>query len=71
MWLASAAMDDDMLHSFQSDDAVAKLVEAVLDRVADGEVTEQLEAIPYERSDERQGYGAATAPAKSGLEWVF
>ncbi len=50
-------IDDEMLHAlFQSDEGLAKLVQAVLNQVLDGQVTDQLKALPYERSEERQGY---------------
>ncbi len=39
----------------QSDEGLARLVEAVLNQILKGQVTEQLQALPYERSDDRQG----------------
>ncbi len=35
---------------------MARLVEQVLNRVLETEVTETLQAKPYERTEERQGY---------------
>lgn len=35
---------------------MAKLVEKVLNKVLEAEVAEKLQAGPYERSEERQGY---------------
>ncbi|CDM65420.1 hypothetical protein PYK22_01419 [Pyrinomonas methylaliphatogenes] len=43
-------LNDDLLHGlFQGDGGVARLLEAV-------QVTEQLQAAPYERTEQRQGY---------------
>ncbi|NPV80208.1 MAG: Transposase [Candidatus Methanosuratincola subterraneus] len=41
---------------FVRDDALARLVEQVVNQVLEAQVTEQLKAGPYERTDERQGY---------------
>ena len=38
------------------DDAFAKLLEGILNQVLQAQVTEQLQAEPYERNGERQGY---------------
>ena len=49
-------IDDEMLHAlFQNDEGLARLVEAVLNQILKGQVTDQLQALPYERSEERQG----------------
>jgi len=48
--------DEDLHHLFESDDGLAKLVERVLNQVLEAQVTEQLGAEPYERTDARQGY---------------
>ena len=49
-------IDDEMLHAlFQDDEGLARLVEAVLNQILKGQVTDQLQALPYERSEERQG----------------
>ena len=41
---------------FAGDGQLGRLVEAVLNQVLNAQVTEQLQAAPYERSDQRQGY---------------
>jgi transposase-like protein len=41
---------------FRRDDGLAQLVQQVLNQVLEAQVTEQLQASPYERSEERQGY---------------
>jgi transposase-like protein len=41
---------------FKEDGAMAKLLEQVLDQVLQAEVTEALQAKPFERTEERQGY---------------
>ena len=43
------------------DDAYAKLLEEILNQVLQAQATEQLQAEPYERNGERQGY-------RNGLE---
>ena len=49
-------IDDEMLHAlFQDDEGLARLVEAVLNQILKGQVSDQLQALPYERSEERQG----------------
>jgi putative transposase len=52
--------DDTLKDLFQQDGGVAKLVEQVLNQVLQAQVTEQLKAAPYERTDERQGYRNGT-----------
>jgi putative transposase len=52
--------DDSLKDLFQQDGGVAKLVEQVLNQVLQAQVTEQLMAAPYERTDERQGYRNGT-----------
>ncbi|WP_206920216.1 IS256 family transposase, partial [Alicyclobacillus suci] len=47
---------------FLQDGGVAKLVEQVLNQVLQAQVTEQLKASPYERTDERRGYRNGTLP---------
>lgn len=50
-------LSDDLVHGlFKDDAAMAKLVEQVLNQVLQAEVTEALQAKPYERTEERQGY---------------
>ena len=41
---------------FTGDGQLGRLVEAVLNQVLNAQVTEQLQAAPYERSEQRQGY---------------
>ncbi len=51
------SVDDDVLqHLFSRDDGLARLVEQVLNQILEAQVTEQLKARPYERTDQRQGY---------------
>jgi transposase-like protein len=51
------SVDDDVLqHLFSRDDGLARLVEQVLNQILEAQVTEQLKAKPYERTDQRQGY---------------
>ena len=40
----------------QSEDGVARLLERVLNQVLEAQVSEQLKAEPYERTEDRQGY---------------
>ena len=50
-------LSDEIVHGlFKEDGAMAKLVEQVLNQVLEAEVTETLQAKPYERTEERQGY---------------
>lgn len=51
-------VDSDLLHQlfFRQDEAMARLLEQVLNQVLEAQVTEQLKAAPYERTEERQGY---------------
>ena len=50
-------IDKEDLHQlFNQDQGMAKLVERVLNKVLEAEVAEQLQAEPYERCVERQGY---------------
>lgn len=56
-------LNGDVLHDlFQKDEGVALLLKQVLDQVLQAQATEQLQAGPYERSDERQGYRNGTMP---------
>lgn len=48
--------EDVMREVFQGDGGLAKLVEAVLNQILQAQVTEHLQAAPYQRTDERQGY---------------
>jgi transposase-like protein len=50
-------LSDEIVHGlFKEDSAMARLVEQVLDQVLQSEVTEALQAKPFERTEERQGY---------------
>ncbi len=50
-------LSDEIVHGlFKEDGAMARLVEQVLNQVLEAEVTETLQAKPYERTEERQGY---------------
>ena len=50
-------LSDEIVHGlFKEDGAMARLVEQVLNHVLEAEVTETLQAKPYERTEERQGY---------------
>jgi transposase-like protein len=50
-------LSNDLVHGlFKEDGAMAKLLEQVLDQVLQAEVTEALQAKPFERTEERQGY---------------
>lgn len=61
-------IDSDTLHSLMSGTAresgLAKLLEQVLNQVLEAQVSEQLGATRYERSDERQGYRNGVRPRK-------
>jgi transposase-like protein len=53
-------VDSEILHHLflknSKDDGLAKLLESVLNQILKAQVTEQLEAEPYERTEERKGY---------------
>ena len=50
-------LSNEFVHGlFKEDGAMARLVEQVLNQVLEAEVTETLQAKPYERIEERQGY---------------
>ena len=56
-------LEDALLHGlFQQDGAVARLLEQVLNQVLQAQVAEQLQAAPYERTEDRQGYRNGTYP---------
>ncbi len=56
-------LNGEVLHDlFQKDEGVALLLKQVLDQVLQAQATEQLQAGPYERSQERQGYRNGTMP---------
>ncbi|WP_213530293.1 transposase, partial [Paenibacillus cisolokensis] len=53
-------VDSQLLHQLflgnTQDSGVAKLLESVLNQILQAQVTEQLEAQRYERTENRQGY---------------
>lgn len=51
-------VDSELSHQlfFRPDQGVARLLEQVLNQVLEAQVTEQLQAAPYERTEARQGY---------------
>jgi len=50
-------VDEDVMRGlFQRDDGLARLVEAVVEQILEAQVTEQLQAKRYERTEDRQGY---------------
>lgn len=56
-------LNGDILHGlFQGDEGIARLLEQVLNQILQAQVTEQIRALPYERSEERQGYRNGTLP---------
>ncbi len=59
-------VDSDLLHQLflknSQDAGVASLLEAVLNQVLQTQATEQLNAEPYERTENRQGYRNGTYP---------
>ena len=56
-------VDDELLHGlFHGDSGVSKLMEQVLNQVLQAQATEQLQAGPYERTEQRQGYRNGNRP---------
>jgi len=56
-------VDDEVLKGLFSGDAgAAKLLEQVLNQVLQAQAAEQVQAMPYERSEDRQGYRNGTRP---------
>src|SRR5690606_31322865 len=59
-------VDSDLLHQLflknSQDAGVASLLEAVLNQVLQAQATEQLNAEPYQRTENRQGYRNGTDP---------
>ena len=49
-------LDNDLLQRLFQNDGLKPLVEQVLNQVLQTQVSEQLQAAPHERTDERQGY---------------
>ena len=61
-------VNQELLHrlflSDNKDSGVAALLESVLNQILQAQATEQLEAEPYERTEERKGYRNGTYPHK-------
>lgn len=61
-------LDSQVLHQLfmtkSKDSGVSALLESVLNQILQAEATEQLQAEPYERTDERQGYRNGSYPHK-------
>src|SRR5690554_1682476 len=59
-------VDQELLHRLflgnNKDSGVSALLESVLNQVLQAQATEQLQAEPYERTDERKGYRNGTRP---------
>jgi len=59
-------VNKELLHQLflgnNKDSGVAALLESILNQVLQAQATEQLQAEPYERTDERQGYRNGTRP---------
>ena len=59
-------VDSQLLHQLflgnSQDSGVAKLLESILNQVLQAQVTEQLEAERYERTDDRKGYRNGSYP---------
>jgi transposase-like protein len=50
-------LDSDTLqHLFGRDGQMARLLEQILNQILEAQVTEQVQAAPYERTEQRQGY---------------
>jgi transposase-like protein len=59
----NVTIGDEILHGlFQRDEGVARLLEQVLNQVLQSQVSEQVKAAPYERSEERTAYRNGTLP---------
>ena len=59
------SIDGETVHGlFQGDSGLARLVEQVLNQVLEAQVSEQLGAERYERTEERQGYRNGVRPRK-------
>ncbi len=59
-------VDSEDLHQLflgnSQDSGLAKLLESILDQVLKAQVTEQVSAEPYERTEERQGHRNGSYP---------
>ena len=66
--MAQITLDSQVLHQLfmtkSKDSGVSALLESVLNQILKAEATEQLQAEPYERTDERQGYRNGSYPHK-------
>ena len=66
MALYKITVDSDLLHHLylknSQDAVVASLLEALLNQVLQAQATEQLNADPYERTENRLGYRYGTYP---------
>lgn len=63
-------IDDDLLHTlFEGNYGLKRLVEEVVNQVLQAEVTEHLQAQPYERTEDRRGYrnGYRVRPMKTRI----
>lgn len=49
---------------FSGENQVGHLLEAILNQVLEAQVTEQLQAAPYERTEQRQGYRNGYKPRR-------
>ncbi|GMA63073.1 hypothetical protein GCM10025859_35130 [Alicyclobacillus fastidiosus] len=56
-------VDEEILHGlFHGDEGVGLLLEQVVNQILQAQVSEQLQATPYQRTGERQGYRNGTYP---------
>ena len=54
-------VDEEILHGlFHGDEGVARLLEQVINQILQAQVSEQIQAAPYQRTGERQGYRNST-----------
>src|SRR5262249_10325080 len=53
-----------MQRLFRGESQLGQLLEAVLNQILEAQVGEQLQAAPYERTDERQGYRTGYKPRR-------
>src|SRR5262245_58404906 len=49
---------------FSGESQLGQLLEAVLNQILEAQVTEQIQAAPYERTEERQGYRNGYKPRR-------
>ena len=59
-------VNEELLHQLflgnKKDSGVAALLESILNQILQAQATEQLQAEPYERTEERKGYRNGTRP---------